>query len=311
MQCRSCGTTLPAGAGFCTNCGTPAPYNVPSPGAPGAQPAGSPRYEPTVLASPSYDPTQVAPQSGQPGIPPTAYGTPPPDSYGAPPPPPNPYGTPPPNTYGAPAPSSTPYGYGAPYAPPPGSFIPPNQPPRRKGPGAGLIIGIVAVVLLLVIGGVFALRAAQNSTQGNTNTGTATTVPSTSPAVTPTTQGPSPSGSPIDPTSAAIITNAQTASAVDSNYYPSKVTSNFAARQDVYVTFHLTLNGQSGYVQAKLYSNTTYVGNKILTVQSAYDHGYFTVTLNTASTGIVELYWCTQADCSDAKLATLVTFNVS
>ena len=64
-------------------------------------------------------------------------------------------------------------------------------------------------------------------------------------------------------------------------------------------------------MQAKLYSNTTYIGDKILTVQSQYDHGYFSVRLDTAATGTVELYWCTQSDCSDAKLANVVTFTVS
>jgi hypothetical protein len=82
-------------------------------------------------------------------------------------------------------------------------------------------------------------------------------------------------------------------------------------KQNVYVTFNLTTNGQSGYAEAKLYNGTTFVGNKILTIQSNFDHGYFTATLNQAATGTVELYWCTQSDCSDAKLATFVMFTVS
>src|SRR5258708_6479641 len=123
------------------------------------------------------------------------------------------------------------------------------------------------------------------------------------------TAGVSPSGSPIDPTSATIISNAQTASAVDSNALPTNVTSNFSVRQTVYVTFNLHTNGQAGYAQAKLYSDTTYVGNKILKVQSGYNYGYFSLELNKAATGTVELYWCTQSDCSDAKLATIVTFH--
>ncbi len=120
-----------------------------------------------------------------------------------------------------------------------------------------------------------------------------------------------PSAAQIDPAAAAIITKPQTASAIDSNFNPTTVTSNFKIGQNVYVTFNLTTNGQSGYAEAKLFSNTTYVGNKILTIQSNYDHGYFTVTLNQASTGTVGLYWCTQSDCSDAKLATLVVFNAA
>ncbi len=134
---------------------------------------------------------------------------------------------------------------------------------------------------------------------------------STSPVLAPTTQGVAPSGSPVDPTAAAIITHAQTASAIDSNYFPTNLTSDFAIGQTVYVTFHLTLNGQSGYAEAKLYSDTTYIGNKILMVQSAYDHGYFNAQLNQAATGTIELYWCMQTDCSDAKLATFITFKVA
>jgi len=129
--------------------------------------------------------------------------------------------------------------------------------------------------------------------------------------VTPTTQSVSPSGTPIDPTAAVIVTNAQTASAIDNNYLPIKLTSNFAVGQTVYVTFRLSQNGQSGYVEAKLYGDNTYIGDKILTVQANFDRGYFNASLNKAATGAVELYWCTQADCSDAKLATFVTFKVS
>jgi hypothetical protein len=318
MQCSTCGNTLPTGSTFCTNCGA----KIYSQGSPGSQPAGS-QVEPTILASPSYDALPNAQPPSQPPVPPTAYGapsynTPQQYSYEAPPPPPPPYtyGTPPtpPGTYGAPP------TYGTPYSPPPGSFVPPvQQPPTpRKGPGVGLIIGIVVLVLLVVGGGFLAIRAATSGSKTNTVTPTATTAPSTpttsitpTPVVTPTTGSTSPSGATIDPTAAAIVTKAQTSSAIDSNDFPSQVTSNFNVGQNVYVTFNLATNGQSGYTEAKLYSNTSYVGNKILTVQSNFDHGYFTVTLNQAATGTVELYWCTQSDCSDAKLATFVTFNVA
>jgi zinc ribbon protein len=273
MQCRSCGAPLRSGSTFCTNCGAATPYNIS-----GAQPAGPPQYQPIDPSSPAYNSpqAQATPQSG---IAPGVYGAP---SYGMPQeqaygtPPPNPYGTPvSPGAYAAPPPPPTPYG--GQYAPAPGSFIPPpDQPPRRQGPNVGLIIGIVALVVLLVAGGIIALLATRNNPQTNT-----------------------------------IITNPQSASAVDSNNLPTSVTSNFRIGQTVYVTFHLNTNKQAGYVQAKLYSNTTYVGNKILTVQPDYDHGYFSVQLYTAATGKVELYWCTQSNCSDAKLANVVTFTVS
>jgi hypothetical protein len=77
------------------------------------------------------------------------------------------------------------------------------------------------------------------------------------------------------------------------------------------VTFNLATNGQSGYVEAKFFVDSTYAKNNILTVKSTYDHGYFSVPYNQATTGTIGLYWCTQSDCSDAKLATFVTFTVA
>jgi hypothetical protein len=257
------------------------------------------------------------PSSNQQAVPPTVYGAPysTPQEYSneAPPPPPpaNVYGTPPP-----------PKMYGTPYAQTPG-YRPPGQPPtppaRRKGPGVGLIIGIIVLALVLVGGGFLAIRAASGGSKNNTTntatptatTASSTATTSTTPAVTPTSGATSPSGTAIDPAAAAIITKAQTSSAIDSNDFPTNITSNFAVKQNVYVTFNLTTNGQSGYTEAKLYSDKTYVGNKILTIQSNFDHGYFTATINQASIGTVELYWCTKSDCSDSKLATFVTFTVS
>ncbi len=313
MQCRNCGFMLPEGATFCTNCGA----KVNSQGNVGNQPAGSSQVEPTIAASSTYQTPPVNPTPNHQAVPPTVYGapysTPQQYSYEAPPPPPpsSAYSaSPAPNTYG------TPYGQTPDYGETPGSYVPPTPPPTRKGPRVGLIIGLIVLVLLIVGGGLLALRAASGGSTTNTATPTATTASSTAtaattPAVTPTSGSTSPSGAQIDPAAAAIITKAQTASGIDSNDFPTNVTSNFAVKQNVYVTFNLTTNGQSGYTEAKLYSDTTYVGNKILTIQSNFDHGYFTATLNQPSTGKVELYWCTKSDCSDAKLATFVTFNVS
>ena len=312
MQCRTCGFMLPEGATFCTNCGA----QMNSQGNVGNQPAGPSQVEPTVAASSPYQTPPMNPSPNQQGVPPTVYGapysTPQQYSYEAPPPPPpsNVYGTPPPpNAYG------TPYAQTPGYGQTPGSYVPPT-PPGRKGPRVGLIIGIIVLVLLIVVGGLLALRGAANNSTANNVTPTATTASSTAttattPAVTPTSGSTSPSGAQIDPAAAAIITKAQTSSAIDSNDFPTHITSNFGVGQNVYVTFNLTTNGQSGYAEAKLYSDTTFVGNKILTIQSNFDHGYFTASLNQASTGTVELYWCTKSDCSDNKLATFVTFTVS
>ena len=313
MQCSTCGFTLPEGAGFCTNCGT----KLFSQGNVGNQPAGSSQVEPTIAASSSYQPPPMNQSPNQQAVPPTVYGTPysTPQQYSneAPPPPP------PANVYGTPPPPNT---YGTSYPQTPGSYVPqgqPSTPPARKGPGVGLIIGIIVLVLVVVGGGLLAIRAA---TGGSTNNSTATVTPTattasstattaTTPVATPTSGTTSPSGAQIDPAAAAIITKAQTSSSIDSNDFPTNVTSNFAVKQNVYVTFNLTTNGQSGFAEAKLYSDSTFVGNKILTIQSNFDHGYFTASLNQASTGTVELYWCTQSNCSDGKLATFVTFTVA
>jgi hypothetical protein len=184
-----------------------------------------------------------------------------------------------------------------------------------------LIIGIVVLVLALVGGGALALRGlnkntgttpSTNATSSTNNTTPAAPSPTVAATDTSTTnQGPSPSGSPIDPTSAGIVTNVQTATGVDSNDLPTGVTSQFSPKQTVYVTFNLNLP-QSGFVEAKLYSNSTYIGNKVLpTNMGQVDHGYFTAVINQASTGYVELYWCTMSDCSDASLGAVATFTVA
>jgi zinc ribbon protein len=165
MQCSSCGYSLPAGAAFCTNCGA----KMYGQGNPGSPPSGSSPVEPTIPVSSPYEATPITPSSNQQAIPPTVYGAPysmPQQySYEAPPPPP------PANVYGATPPSNP---YGASYVPPPGSFVPPGQPPTpRQGPRVGLIIGIVVLLLLVIVGGVLALNAVKGSSQTNTNKPTA------------------------------------------------------------------------------------------------------------------------------------------
>ncbi|HXX78104.1 MAG TPA: zinc ribbon domain-containing protein, partial [Ktedonobacteraceae bacterium] len=282
MQCSTCGFTLPAGATFCTNCGAKI-YNQ---GNGGNQPGGFSEVDPTIAATPYQTPPNNPSQNPQ-GVPPTVYGapysTPQQYSYDAPPPPPS-YGTPPPNAYGAP-----PNSYGTPnsqtpgYSQTPGTYAPgqpPTPPPARKGPRVVLIIGIIVLIIVVVGVGLFALRGNSGNSTSNTVTPTATTASSTTPAATVTSVPTSVSGTAIDPAAAAIIFKAQTASAIDSNDFPTHLTSNFAVKQDVYITFQLKTKGQAGYAEAKLYSDTSFIGNKILTIQPDFDHGYFTATLN-------------------------------
>lgn len=301
MQCSTCGYTLPEGATFCTNCGA----KIGNQGNAANQPVWSSQVEPTIAASSTYQSPQNPPLNPQ-NVPPTVYGAPysTPQQYSseAPPPPP------PANMYGAPP---QPNVYGTPYGQTPGSYVPQAQPPtppaRRKGPGVGLIIGIIVLVLVIVGGGLLAIRAFSSSSNNNTTNTVTPTATKAQVTVAPT----SPTGAQIDPAAAAIITKAQTSTAIDSNFLPTNVTSNFAVGQKIYITFNLSTNGQSGFAEAKWYSGATLQGSKILTVQSNFDHGYFSDIFSQAATGTGELYWCTQSDCSDAKLATFVTFTVA
>jgi hypothetical protein len=81
-------------------------------------------------------------------LPPPAYGAPPPPGYGAPPP----YGSPP--------------SYGDPYQPPFGTHYTPVQ---KKGAPVGLIMGLLAVVLIVVFGGIAAFVWNVSSTIEDSN----------------------------------------------------------------------------------------------------------------------------------------------
>lgn len=303
MQCSRCGAPVQQGMAFCPNCGTPYPSAQNAP-IPPTQYAGPSQYDPTVASQPynagqAYAPpaNPYASQAPAPYETPGGYGAPPPDAYNAQ----SAYGTPPP---------PPPNVYGAPYAPPPGAFMPPAQPPRKKGPNVGLIIGIIVLLILLIGGGVLALRGLNHSS-GQTNTTTPTTGVTTTPSTGTGNQTPSPSGSPIDTGAAAIITHVQTTSGIDSNLLPTNVTNQFKVGDVVYVTYHLNLT-QSGYVEAKVYLNGAYGTQTSLAVTvGKYDHGYFNITYKKAGTGAFELYWCLQKDCSDEKLAAVATFTVS
>ncbi len=321
MNCNSCGANLPPGAAQCPLCGNPTPYNA-------ARSASSPQYDPTVVApqpgpgsSPQIDPTVISsPYGGTP----TAYGTPP---YGAPPPP-NPYNTPPaaPNPYDMSPPQQNLYGtpplqQGDYVAPPPqqgGIYGYGTPPPPKRRSRLGLILGIVALVLVLACAGIsFAvyqgLKQTVNPLLSSVNaTTTAIAATATSATnTTPTTSG-APSGLTIDPTAASIITNAQMASGVDSNFKPTTVTSTFVTKQTIYATFKIDPNAPSdGFVEGKWYSDGTFAfTSKKLAVKADFV-GYLSAEYNVSTQGTVELYWCVQSDCSDAKLADVVNFTVT
>lgn len=313
MHCGSCGTNLPPGGAVCPVCGVPTPYNV-------SQAPGVPQYQPTVPTSPydtpqsSNDPTYISsPYGSTPSqaAPSTNYGSQPYDPSQQNPYatiPTNPYASPPVNPYGAPAAQDP---YSVPVQPYPGSFPPPVQPPKRRS-RIGLIVGIVALVVLLACVGLFvALGLAVKNAATTASTTHTTTVPT--PGATQVPQGTPPSKLQIDSSAAAILTNPQTASAIDSSSdIPTKLTTTFAVKQTIYVTFGINTGGASGYAVAKWYSNGTFAfASKVLTIQSNFAQGYFSAYFNIPAKGTVELYWCKQPNCSDGKLADFTTFTVT
>jgi hypothetical protein len=327
MNCSSCGANLPYGANACPLCGTPVANNPQ-------------QIDPTVAAGPSYGgPSQTPPTAyGEYGAPPPP---PPQNQYGGTPPPQNQYGPPPvqnqygsapppvqPGGYGQPMQPMQPGGYGQPMQPmQPGGYGVPQQPPKKSN--TGMIVGIVLGSILLVcviIGIIVAVvlnnaghavvnsvnNAAATFNASSTQTSATLTALPTVQGITPSTGGTSPSGTAIDPTAAAIITNPQTASAIDSNGNPTTTASTFTVNQTIYVTFGLQLNGSTGYVQVKWYVNNQLGISKILPITDATaPGGYFSETYKVAAAGAAELYWCSQSDCSDAALAQFVTFTVS
>jgi len=195
--CQQCGTPLAPGEMYCSNCGT----RYTEPGGvdptqrasyPGAPNPNQPPIEPTQYAGPG--PTPSSPYNSPPygnvpyGSPGTSYGS---QGQGYAPPPPNSY-TPP--SYTPPAPASPPYAgpYGQPqgqygsvpgvYGQQPGQYGAgyPQAPQPKKGPNAGLIIGIIALLVILVGGGIFFLSRSRG---GTTNV---TPSPGVTPSVVPT-----------------------------------------------------------------------------------------------------------------------------
>ena len=309
MNCNRCGAPLPPGVATCPNCGNATPYNV-----------SGDQYNPTIAA-----PSPYTPQAGVPPVPPTAYGAPPPAPGGY-----DPYSNAGAGTY--PQPPSDPYS--APqqqnlYAPPPappayGGFQPPPSTPPRRGNRTLLIVGIVVLILLLacITGSILVVRgigsAANNvlatataavATASTSDQTTPTTAPTSASSPTAQSQGPSPSGSPIATSAAAIIISPQMASQVNGTT-PTQFATTFTVQQKVYATFKLA--GQDGYLNAYWYlDGAHFFTNTILHATASDDQGFFAAHYPAAGQGAVELYWCTQANCSDRQLAQVMTFTIT
>ncbi len=314
MQCTKCGSMLAPGEGFCTNCGTP----VVKPNAGPSQPS----YDPTVLApqpgsNPGYNPTM---QASSPG-----YGTPPPlppTNYGAPPPA-NPYESPQANPYAAPPPPLP----NAPYAPVPGPYV---VPPKKSNKTLWIVLSVVLGVVVLACascgGYLYVIGKNASNTLQNTQAtaqalGTSTAnqptavVPNDglgSATATPTSNSSAPTSNDIDPAAKAVITDIQIAAAVnDTTLDVTKpAPPAFNSGQPIVVVFHIP-SGGSGYYTTKWYVNGQLEHDgKIYNIDPKYDKYSITFPISTTGQGVVGVYWCTQSDCSDAKLAQVGTFNV-
>lgn len=315
MNCTVCNQPLPEGVAFCPSCGAPVENQ-----------SSSGQIDPTVLSAPP--PLGTDPYAPPP---PNPYTQPPPNPYGA-----TSYG---PNPYGAPAAGGATPSQPAGYPAQPEIQPPPFAPAPKRRSRLGLILAIVAIVLILSCGGIFfalyqvgknalstdatataqananAIATAQANTNANANataTAQANTNDNATATATAANTSTSPSGAAIDPAAAAIITHPQMASSIDSNYNPTKLANTFAVNQNIYITYNLSLNGQTGYIEAKWYVNNVFGASKIFNANDpTFTHGYFAETYKAAANGAIELYWCTKSDCSDAALAQFSIFTVS
>ena len=272
----------------------PTDYGTPSYGIPGTTPS-NPYQQPVQDAYGNYGQPAQLNNYGQPAQP--AYGYPPPQGQPAQP------------NYGYPPAQGQPYGY--PQGQPQGGYVPPVAPgmygavpavPKKRS-RVGLIIGIVLGAVLLVCVGAAILVGVLANQAGKTINATATKVASSTGA---------PSGKAIVPSAAAILSNPQTSTDVDSNYSPTHVTSTFTTNQTVYITFDIDSGSQDGFIEAKWYADGQLVSDKSFTHTHTHNVGLFSHTYTTVTnSGVTELYWCTQSNCSDAQLAQVVHFTVT
>lgn len=163
---------------------------------------------------------------------------------------------------------------------------------KRRWDGAFLLAIAMCVLLLLSIGAYKLLRIANG-------TGIAK-------------QATTPSGNVFVPSASAILKNVQTSSDINDTLAPTQITKTFMANQKVYVTFTITSGNQDGSIEAKWYANGQVVASAVLHHLHENTHGVFSSVYVTATPdGAIELYWCTQLDCSDAQLAQVVHFVVT
>jgi hypothetical protein len=283
MQCRICQYELPQNVTFCPNCGTqdlssnqevPAAYPTPQP------------YTPYPAAA-NYS-----------------------ESAPPPPPPMNPY---------------TPYGMPqqAPYAAPMPMYAQPQPQQPKSNRGAIIAVVTVLIVLALIGGGIVITSVtAYNNTKNAVNAlstqsalaqatlaSNLTALPTVGSTATSSSSN-APDSSQIDTNAATMIISAQSSSGIDSNYLPIDSKAAFTAGDTVYVTFETA--GSTGYIMSKWFLDDQDVADSNPVADTdGNTAGYFSHAFSASGNGIVGIYWCTQADCSDAALAQVVNVTVS
>jgi flagellar basal body-associated protein FliL len=118
-----------------------------------------------------------------------------------------------------------------------------------------------------------------------------------------------PSGHRVVSAAASMLTYAHTSSAISEYYIPTHITDIFAPAQTIYVTFMVDTHHQPGTLMIKWYKNGKLLTTDTLTHDPRSNVAFFSIHYQKAS-GAAELYWCTQRNCSDARLARVLTFNV-
>ena len=119
-----------------------------------------------------------------------------------------------------------------------------------------------------------------------------------------------PSGQVIDLTAGGILSNVNLASKIDSNYLPVIATTIFAPGQKVYLTFVVNSQNQPGSIMVKWYANNRLLAHDQMAHDPRDNVAFFSYVYNQPAHATAELYWCSNASCSDARLAHVIVFTV-
>jgi predicted nucleic acid-binding Zn ribbon protein len=119
-----------------------------------------------------------------------------------------------------------------------------------------------------------------------------------------------PSGQVIDLTAGGILSNVNLASRIDNNYLPVIATTTFVPGQRVYLTFVVNSQNQPGYIMVKWYANNRYLSQDQMAHNPQDNVAFFSYVYHQPAHATAELYWCSNASCSDARLAHVILFTV-